>query len=496
MLRDDAEEALRVVRADRARRSFGTFVRQAWPYLEPNGRPFVENPGTSAIIDHLQAVGDGRIRRLLMAISPGFGKSTLATVGFPLWMWARDPSWRVICASYAHLLASQLAGRAKRVLESEWYRDSFGVRLVGERTDALETTAAGRRYAVGVMGALTGFRADCAIVDDSLNAVDAYSEVAVKSVNEWFDTALSNRLDRGDVAPMVVIQQCLAEADLIGHLRARGGWEELVLPAEFEPERRCRTSIWVDPRTAPGQLLAPEVHSAAFLDEQKRVLGPYGFAAQYQQRPAPLEGGVLKRAWWRWYRGEHASRPRGSDDRAAVELPEMRETIVACDLGFKGGKDHDNTAMAVVGAHGADRYVLELVARPMEFLDQIAELRALRARWPKARRVLIEDSANCASLMSMLKGEMQGLVPVPTGSDSKASRIMAHAPALHGGNVWLREGAGWAADLVEEAAVFPNGRRDDRLDALALALAYFDAGGVERARVLAGLGGKLVSVMR
>jgi hypothetical protein len=263
-----------------ARHSFGNFVEQMWPALEPNGRPLIRNRGTDAIIDHLQAMGDGQIRRLLIACPPGFGKSTLATVAWPLWMWVRNPSWRVICASYAHALAHQLAIRAQRVLQYERFK-RFDIELAGEAVDTMETTAGGRRYAVGVNGALTGFRADGFVVDDSLNAVDAHSDNAIRSVNDWFDAALSNRLDRGEFAPKLVIQQRLDEMDLIGHLAAKGGWEQLILTAEFESSRPCVTSIWKDDRTVDGEMLAPAIQSQAYLDEQRKDLGPYGYAAQY-----------------------------------------------------------------------------------------------------------------------------------------------------------------------------------------------------------------------
>jgi hypothetical protein len=48
---------------------FDRFIKHAWHVLEPNGRPFVKNTGTDAIIQHLQAVGDGQIRRLGIAVS-------------------------------------------------------------------------------------------------------------------------------------------------------------------------------------------------------------------------------------------------------------------------------------------------------------------------------------------------------------------------------------------------------------------------------------------
>lgn len=517
----DRRQVIGGLYAEKARRSFAEFVRQAWHVLEPNGRAMLPNLGTSAIVEHLQAVGDGRITRLLIAISPGFGKSTLASVAFPAWMWARNPSWRVICASHAHLLAIQLAGRFRRVVESDWYRASFGVALSAERMDALETTDAGRRYAVGVNGALTGIRADAAIIDDSLNAVDATSERVIASTNEWFDAALSTRMDRGEEAPIVVIQQVLAENDLIGHLRARGGYEQLILPAEYDPRRRCVTSIWADPRTEDGELLAPEFQTRAYLDQQRATLGPYGYAKQFGQHAAPAEGGDIKRAWWRFFRMHEADvpvrpRPRGCDESPSLVAPRRADGSldldwldVSVDATFGSlAAAADSVGLLVVGGKGQRRFVFDDGTRPMTFLDSVAAVKAAIVR-SGAKRVLVEKKANGAAIIEQLTAAMAAgdlrdakgkpmLVRVeaiePEGG--KVARAAAMTPAIAAGMVHLLDGAPWLEDLIGEHAMFPAGQHDDRVDALSQCLNFHGDAALDRVRALAGVGQKLVGGLR
>src|SRR6266545_4254243 len=113
---------------------------------------------------------------------------------------------------------------------------------------------------------------------------------------------MSTRLNNFSTGHMVVIQQRLHEADLTGDLLTKGGYELLCLPAEFEPERCCSTSIgWTDPRTELGQLLWPEKIRQEDLENLKTILGSYRYAGQYQQRPAPAGGGMLKTYWWRFW---------------------------------------------------------------------------------------------------------------------------------------------------------------------------------------------------
>jgi hypothetical protein len=104
----------------------------------------------------------------------------------------------------------------------------------------------------------------------------------------------------------------------------------LRLPAEFEPENRCCTSIgWQDPRTEIGELLWPQRIDKKTLDGLKATLGSHRYAGQDQQRPAPADGGMLKRHWWRYWQPRGANLPPvivklpdGTlEQRKAVELP-------------------------------------------------------------------------------------------------------------------------------------------------------------------------------
>ena len=83
------------VRAEKARRNLAEFVRRAW---------IVRNPGRQlrwawylhAMCDHLQAVTQGRIRRLAITLPPNTLKSFIVSVCWPAWQWATDPSLRFL----------------------------------------------------------------------------------------------------------------------------------------------------------------------------------------------------------------------------------------------------------------------------------------------------------------------------------------------------------------------------------------------------------------
>ncbi len=63
-----------MIQRERAERSLAEFIRQAWHVIEP-GTPYIDNWHIDLISEHLQAVNDGEIRRLIINIPPRHMKS-------------------------------------------------------------------------------------------------------------------------------------------------------------------------------------------------------------------------------------------------------------------------------------------------------------------------------------------------------------------------------------------------------------------------------------
>ncbi len=459
--------------------SFREFVAHFWPVVEPS-RAFVANVATDALIEHLQAVGDGRIKRLAISIAPGSGKSTMLVL-FSAWLWLRRPGARSICASHALDLARRDSQRTRRLIESDEYRAIIGtawtLRSDANRLDHFENTIGGHRISVGVGGALTGLRAGAGgviAIDDSLQAIDARSKTTRDAVNDWYDQAVSTRLDQGEGA-IVIVQQRLHSDDLIGHVLELGGFESLVLASEFDIARRCVTSVWRDPRTTDGELLAPMIHSAAFLAEQKRVLGTAGFAAQYLASPTDSEGGLFVRTNWRFWKPDGTStssrRPRGCTDEPAVSRPAFDRVVISLDAAFKDSAHNDAVAFLVCGVRGAERYLIDGRHGRMSFTRTCEVALELASLYPGAT-FLVEDKANGSAIVDALRRKIPNLVAI-NPRESKESRAAAVSPAVEAHQVFLPEGdALWIGILVEEAAQFPKGKNDDLVDALTQLLNY------------------------
>jgi len=123
----------------------------------------------------------------------------------------------------------------------------------------------------------------------------------------------------------------------------------------------------------------------------------------------------------------------------------------------------------VWGVSGSGRYLVDQVRERMDFMGAVRALRLMSEKYPDARAKYIEDKANGPAVISALKSEVQGLIPVnPKGS--KVSRAVAATPLLEAGNVYLKRGAKFTSELLDEAALFPSGKNDDMVDAMTQAL--------------------------
>jgi predicted phage terminase large subunit-like protein len=172
-----------------------------------------------------------------------------------------------------------------------------------------------------------------------------------------------------------------------------------------------------------------------------------------------------------------------------VVTPDKLEWMcMSWDLAFKDTKKSDFVAGHVWGGRGADRVMLDRVHGRMNFTATVNAIRALAAKWPKARAKYVEDKANGPAVIQVLEKEIPGLIAVnPEGG--KVARAYAVSPEIESGNVYLPYGAPWASDFIQECAGFPNAKNDDDVDAMTQALIRMslDRQALVRARKLATL---------
>ncbi len=116
------------------------------------------------VAEKLQAVADGKCKRLIITLPPRVGKTRLVSQELPTFMLGRNPKLQVVVSSYAKSLAEDSSRPSRaRIESSETYQTIFKTRLAAGNTkiDDWGTEAGGRYLAVGVGGSTTGKGADC-----------------------------------------------------------------------------------------------------------------------------------------------------------------------------------------------------------------------------------------------------------------------------------------------------------------------------------------------
>lgn len=500
-------------------RDFKAFVLAAWEHADPARLEWAQH--LDALCSCLQAVAEGRIRKLLINIPPGHAKSLIVSVLWPAWRWARDPKWSGMFASYEMRLVMRDAVKARSLIESDWYIKTFRTNDAGQERWALKDDQNTKQIYVNTLGGMrqgtsvgqgTGYRGDTLVVDDPLSVDQAYSEVELQNATRWFFETMATRFNDMATSQIVVIMQRLHERDVSGEIleRERSDWQLLNLPARFEPDDRAvvrDTSgkiVFADWRQRKGDLLFPAKFPEAEVKRLEKSLGPYGYAGQLQQKPSPLGGGALKKHWFnrRWTLPGKAVRP-GVDPDLGVELigkeiplPIPRPFVVT-DAAFKGEKDSDRVAIGVWILVFPNLYLLDLIWDQLDFGETIQAIKILNARW-RPTEILVEDKANGSAIINTLSAEIAGVEALDPGTTSKHARILAGVPYLAAGNVYYPSEPAFTAsprgniatirDLIGEAAAFPKGRYDDAIDMQSYAI-NLKLGDPELAGILAMGGG-------
>lgn len=451
----ELENLMRDELRDRCLESFPTFAKHAWEIIEP-GTPYVDGWHVHAIAEHLVAMLHLQIRNLVINMPPRHMKSTLISVLFPAWVWLKLPHMKWLFTTYAESLSKRDSIKCRLLIESNWYRSLFkptwGMSADQNEKLRFKNTSEGYRLSSSVGGSATGEGGDFLVADDPHNAKEIHSDLVRKGVLTWWDEVMSSRGNDPKTVRKIIVMQRLHEEDLSGHVLKKGGYDLLLLPAEFEPERKVFTSIgWSDPRTMPGQLLWPERFGPEEIKGLKKDLGSQAAAGQLQQSPSSEGGNIFKRQWWKFY---------------TVRPARVQRMIQSWDLSTKDKENSSNTVGLVMAQNGADKYVFDCVADIMDFPSQCTAIVALSSKWPLTRKKLVEDKANGPAVISTLKKKIPGLVPVEPDGD-KVARANACSPEVEAGNVWLPDPsiAPWVSDFITELANFPNSAKNDRVDA-------------------------------
>lgn len=419
--------------------------------------------------DYILRVASGDIPRLIVTMPPRHGKSELISRYTPAWYLGTYPDRKVMLASYEHGFASSWGRKARDVLneygQSVW---NVSVSDASARMDFWELQSReGVMVTAGVGGGLTGKGAHLLIIDDPVkNSEQASSQTIQAKAWDWWISTARTRLQRG--AGVIVVMTRWHELDLAGKLleqQTEGGdkWEVLNLPAIAESDDDALGR-------EPGDALCPELFDAAMLDNTRQSSGAYWWSAMYQQRPMPSEGGVFKRADFRYadLTPEGGVLLHDPDGTRSIPKEDMYR-FLTIDPALSEKETADYTAIAHWAVCRHDGSLILLDMERLRF-DQPKQQAFIEDRWRawQPHDMGVEDKAHGTALLQHLANQGYPVFPLKADTD-KVTRARGAVARYEMGRVYHRRNAHWLDAYENELLAFPNGAHDDQVDCFSYA---------------------------
>jgi predicted phage terminase large subunit-like protein len=390
-------------------------------------------------------------------------------------------------------------------MTSEWYQNKWGDHV------ELKVDENGKEYYVNIKtgwrksssckSGLTGYRGDRLLLDDPHSVKGGDSDAEREETLRWFAETLPTRLNNANESVIIVIMQRVNENDVSGLIIAEElGYEHLMLPMEYEPERCCYSIIkpkyiqvpkkeivlwdkdshswkasksqninedgaevrWkADPRVEDGELLWPDRFNEDAVESLKKALrshgGGYAEAGQLQQRPAPRGGGMFKLGDWQYC--------------DASDVPKGGREVRGWDLAATDSKTNKNAAYTACGK-------VKIVDGSVYILDVKRKQEGPAGAEAMFKMVADEDGKRCIQDFPQDPGQAGkaqrlSICKVLQGYDFKCSpetgskkmRATPLAAQVENKNVYLVRGH-WNSDFTKEASMFPTGKFKDQIDAV------------------------------
>lgn len=445
--------------------------QQLWDLLE-------ESEGVEALLEfvplmspwlkapqHLRPLADIFYRaettgyiRALTSVPPQHGKTT-SILHFIVHFLKKHPDKTVGYVSYASTFAESKSKECRDIAERA------GLKIRDDFSSAREwrLEEGGGFLAAGVGGPLTGYRVDFLVIDDIVkNRETAESPTFQQIAIDWAKSTGFTRLSKD--ASVIVNMTRWTDGDLIGRLPTETEtlWEKVNLPAI----------------SADGTALWEEVKPLEFLQAQKRLVGPYNWAALFEGNPQPRGGALFREPTY--YRLANVAGARFA---------------IACDPAATAKTSADYSAIVVVCAQGdgLDQVVdvVDAWRGQVEIPQLVAKLREVQLKW--GCPIYVEAQGGFKAVPQLLRivgGRSRGddprdplrIVELPALGD-KFTRALPVSAAWNDKRVRLPEpspNAPWLKDFIDEVCKFTGkgDRKDDQVDALSHAFRAIDRRGI------------------
>lgn len=480
---------------ERCEQDFTYFVR--YFFKARKGSKFIFNDHHHLICEKLMQVHRGEIQNLIINIPPRYSKTEIAVVMFAAWSFVKNQRCEFMHLSYSDPLVMDNSDAIRSIIQSAEFKQLWPhitIKPNKNSKQAWGTEEGGVFFARAAGGQVTGFGAGrmdevdadgnftfsgCLLIDDPLKPDDARYDPIREGVNRRWDETIKSRRN-SPRTPTVVTMQRVHEKDFTAMLLADTElkWDHLCLPALIDEGLPTERALW------------PAKHSVEALKAMRDKKNDRGevnpiakamFSSQMQQRPASLEGNLLKASWWRYYMSR--------------EEVEKRCTFFffTADTAYTANSANDPSSLMLWGCEGGKRlYLLDRVTGYWEFPTLLPNAKLFWDTCPEAQRMYIEAKASGLSLIQSLRRQgVRATAWKPKDyqyPDDKVGRVKEASWLIFSGDVWLPdpEIAPWIESVVDQCSAFTaddSHANDDDVDNITMATSIWSHYGGGRRRV-------------
>lgn len=388
----------------------------------------------------------------MLLLPPGSAKSTYASLLFPPWFLAHHRDCSVIAASHTFGLARRFGRGVRELINEHSPRLGYSIKPGDAAAHRFSTSHGSTYWATGVRGPITGHRADLILIDDPVKShQEADSASARDQLWDWFRSDLTTRLKPG--GRIVLVMTRWHPDDIGGRiLEGTDHWRVVRLPALAQPGDLLGR--------AEGKALWPEWEDEAALERKREIMGERAFAALFQQSPTSRGGRLFQPA--RIYVHDDPFLLTGTRAVRAWDLAGSTTGNPDWTVGLRLCRTPEQTFVV--------QDVVRMRGGPLEVEQAI-----LAAAAHDGRHVTVglpQDPGQAGrSQVAYLTRQLAGYsIQSSPETGSKEVRAMPVASQANAGNLAIQQ-APWNRAFLEELADFPNGSKDDQVDALSRAFA-------------------------
>lgn len=389
------------------------------------------------------------LKRLMQFWPRGHGKTQTTSINYVSWLVGNYPDIHInIVSKTASLSEEILLALITRFESDEKYIEIFGnLKPKDARKWTTKELIVNRREisknptikASGLMGPITGGRADLNLCEDIIDEENVRTPLQFEKVLTWHNKVLSPTLYPW--GGEIVIGTRWHYADLYAELMKQYPYD---IKRAIQPDG---TALW------------PSYWSLEKLEEKRKEIGTIIFDCQYQNDPTSMEGSLLKSKWL-----------HGWDEDPANMFQQPNFDRMRHYAGIDpslGEADYFGIATLAYDPVNKQGYLRDVWAEHMPFPTILKEQLPQLNQLYHYSKIYMETNFWQKLLIQM--PEMQGypIVPVQTVKN-KEERFIPLSSHFEGKRVLVNPLLLNHSEFWSEWVQFPRGQHDDALDAAEL----------------------------